>query len=162
MNQYELISADEAARRLGVKRATLYAYVSRGRLRSVAVPGSRERHYREADIAALLRRGSAEPADGPAMPLIQSAISLIEDGRLYYRGEDAVRLSDHASLEDIARLLWGGFPDLTRPDPAPDDRSREAVALAGRRILAAVIDCVTGRPAGTLPVHRQLARHWRL
>src|SRR5207253_744689 len=90
------------------------------------------------------------------------AISLIEDGRLYYRGEDAVRLSDHASLEDIARLLWGSFPDLARPDPAPDDRSREAVALVGRRILAAVIGCVTGRAAGTLPVHRQLARHWRL
>src|SRR5437870_487285 len=109
MNQYSeiLLSASDAARRLGVKRATLYAYVSRGRLQSVAVPGSRERHYRAADIAAFLRRTGSEPADVPTMPVVECGLSLIADGRLYYRGEDAVRLSDRATLEDIARLLWG-------------------------------------------------------
>ena len=40
-----LISAREAARRLGVKPATLYAYVSRGLLRSAPGPDSRQRCY---------------------------------------------------------------------------------------------------------------------
>ena len=40
----ELLSARDAAERLGVKRDTLYAYVSRGLLHSVSVQGSRERH----------------------------------------------------------------------------------------------------------------------
>ena len=40
----ELLSSREAARRLGVSAATLYAYVSRGLLRSEAVNGRRERH----------------------------------------------------------------------------------------------------------------------
>ena len=44
--QSSYLTAREAAERLGIKRDTLYAYVSRGLLRSVAVPGSRERGYR--------------------------------------------------------------------------------------------------------------------
>ena len=50
------------------------------------------------------------------MPSIDSAISLIEGGRLYYRGRDAVRLSDSATLEEIAALLWGAGLE---PDTAP-------------------------------------------
>ena len=52
-----LLTAREAADRLGIKLDTLYAYVSRGRLRSVAVPGTRQRRYRVEDIEAL--RGAA-------------------------------------------------------------------------------------------------------
>ena len=112
MNQSEFLNARDAAARLGVKLDTLYAYVSRGLLRSVAVPGSRERHYRRQDIDAFVAgRGSARTMahlnGEPAMPAIDSAISLIESGRLYYRGQDAVRLSDRATLEEVAALLWG-------------------------------------------------------
>ena len=60
--------ARQAADRLGVKLDTLYAYVSRGLLRSVTVPGSRERRYRAEDVEAFSarapasrRRRSAEP-----------------------------------------------------------------------------------------------------
>src|SRR5207249_1305368 len=49
-----LLTARQAADRLGVKLDTLYAYVSRGRLRSVTVPGTRERRYRGEDVEALL------------------------------------------------------------------------------------------------------------
>ena len=49
-NGLELLRARDAAVRLGVKLDTLYAYVSRGLLRSVAVPGSRERYYHADDI----------------------------------------------------------------------------------------------------------------
>src|SRR5438067_4768165 len=111
VNQSIFLNAREAAAQLGVKLDTLYAYVSRGLLRSIAVPGSRERRYRREDVDAFRGArggGSAvqESTAGAAMPVIDSAICLIEGGRLYYRGQDAIRLSDGAALEDIAELLW--------------------------------------------------------
>jgi citrate synthase len=111
MRETSLLTAREAADRLGIKLDTLYAYVSRGRLRSVAVPGTRERRYRAQDIEALHdSRPGARPPSTPdpyaLTPVIASSICLIENGRLYYRGRDAVRISDSATLEEIAKLLW--------------------------------------------------------
>jgi excisionase family DNA binding protein len=51
----EYMTVEEAARRLGVKRATLYAYVSRGLLRSYRQGIKRRRLYRRAEVEALLR-----------------------------------------------------------------------------------------------------------
>src|SRR5215813_469473 len=108
-NARELLSAREAAGRLGVKTDTLYAYVSRGLLCSVAVPDSRERRYRPEDVERLRAgRGSGRGTRSePLTPVIDSSICLIEDGRFYYRGQDAARLAETATLEDIAELLWG-------------------------------------------------------
>src|SRR3954469_4661107 len=106
-----LVTAREAADRLGIKLDTLYAYVSRGLLQSVTVPGSRERRYRAEDVERFRssrgERGGPAPAEA-LMPVIGSSICLIEDGRLYYRGHEAVRLAENATLEDVADLLWGG------------------------------------------------------
>jgi citrate synthase len=131
-----LLTARETADRLGVKLDTLYAYVSRGRLRSVMVPGTRERRYRSEDVEALLdaRSGARTPrsSDPEAlMPVIGSSICLIENGHFYYRGQDAVRLSDAATLEEIARLLWldeagPELGDLTAPS-----RSGNAPSISG-------------------------------
>src|SRR5271169_1886904 len=111
MKQFNLINARQAAERLGIKLDTLYAYVSRGRLRSVSVPGSRERRYRVEDVEVL--RGARDGEKGvrgndseALMPVIGSSICLIENGRLYYRGRDAIQLSDAATLEETAALLW--------------------------------------------------------
>lgn len=200
MNQSLFLSARDAAARLGVKLDTLYAYVSRGLLRSVAVTGSRERHYRREDIesfraARASGKATAEISLEAAIPVIDSAISLIEGGRLYYRGQDAVRLSDTATLEEVASLLWAtqteaapepllarqanfGGAAWRRLDPivrwqirlaiiaaaSPPiiDLARPALAGAGRRILSEMVGClVEGSPAA-MPVHRQLAEHWRL
>src|ERR1700756_3873170 len=115
-----LLTAREAADRLGVKLDTLYAYVSRGRLRSVMVPGTRERRYRSEEVDALLdtRSGVKPPhsSDPEAlMPVIGSSICLIENGRFYYRGQDAVRLADEATLEGVARMLWVQGAGAPRP-----------------------------------------------
>jgi citrate synthase len=122
-----LLTAHQAADRLGIKLDTLYAYVSRGRLRSVMVPGTRERRYRGEDVEALLdARSGARPPRSPdpeaLMPVIGSSICLIENGHFYYRGQDAVRLSEKATLEEIAGLLWldearSELPDARRPEP---------------------------------------------
>ena len=60
------LSAAEAARALGVTRATLYAYVSRGLLRSYRQGIKRQRLYRRSEIEALLRLAPSS-ADDPAV-----------------------------------------------------------------------------------------------
>ena len=110
-----LLTARETAERLGIKRDTLYAYVSRGLLRSQPIPGSRERGYRTEEVERLRAgRGlSRATRSEPFVPVIDSAICLIEGGRLYYRGHDAIRLAETTTLEDIAGLLWGQDPIST-------------------------------------------------
>src|SRR5947209_7348017 len=117
--QSTYLSARETAERLGVKRDTLYAYVSRGLLRSVAVPGSRERGYRAEEVERLRAgRGLSRASRGePLIPVIDSSICLIEAGRLYYRGHDAIRLAESATLEDIAELLWREVATSQAPTP---------------------------------------------
>jgi citrate synthase len=61
----EYLTGEEAARRLGVKRATLYAYVSRGLLKSYRQGIKRQRLYRRADVEELLRL-SPGAASAPA------------------------------------------------------------------------------------------------
>src|SRR5690349_16465803 len=101
-----LLRARDAAARLGVKLDTLYAYVSRGLLRSVAVPGSRERHYRADDVERFRITRGVERGRAALIPVIDSAICLIEGGRFYYRGRDALRLAETATLEEVADILW--------------------------------------------------------
>ena len=109
------LTAAYAADLLGVTRATLYAYASRGQLRSEAVPGRpRERRYYREDVQRLLDRKDArrDPAAAAARglhwggPVLESGITLIHDGRLYYRGRDALTLAETATLEDAALVLW--------------------------------------------------------
>jgi len=122
------ISAAEAARNLDVTRATLYAYVSRGFIRSEAGPGaSRARRYSRDDVERLRRR-AAERRDPDkvaahalqwGMPVLESSITLIADDTLYYRGHDVVSLARDASVEAVASLIWTGRLDDRRPEFAP-------------------------------------------
>lgn len=117
MDGTRYLGAQEAAKELGVSVATLYAYVSRGLVRSEATGGKRrERRYRTEDVKRLKerkeqRRNPARAA-GSALdwgaPVMESAITLIADGRMYYRGHDAVDLSGDHSLEQVADLVWTG------------------------------------------------------
>src|SRR5262245_7821984 len=108
------IAADEAARLLRVSRATLYAYVSRGYLRSQATAGpSRERLYSRDDVERLRRRTEArrDPDKAAArslqwgLPVLESSIAFIDGRGLYYRGHDAVALSRTRSIADVASLI---------------------------------------------------------
>ena len=114
----DLLSARAAAARLGVKLDTLYAYVSRGLLCSVTVPGSRERHYLADDIERFRAGRGGERGRETLIPVIDSAICLIEAGRFFYRGLDAVLLAETATLEQTAALLWreeGETPSVSTP-----------------------------------------------
>jgi citrate synthase len=111
------LSAKEASNFLSVSRTTLYAYVSRGLVRSSAAPGkSHLRRYAAEDLERLrgrreLRRDPAKTAERAlhwGMPVLESAITLIESDRLYYRGHDVCELARNRSIEEVAALLWTG------------------------------------------------------
>ena len=128
----DLIDAGEAVALLGVGRATLYAYVSRGQIRAEPDPADpRRRLYRRAEIEALRQRKArgrrpetvAEATLDWGLPVLDSGVSLIADGRLSYRGRDATVLAGTATIEATARLLWdcGGvdpFEASAPPMPA--------------------------------------------
>lgn len=57
------LDVDEVIALLGVKRATLYSYVSRGVLRSYRQAVGRRRLYRRADVAALCAIQAELPAE---------------------------------------------------------------------------------------------------
>ena len=59
----EYLEVDEVAALLGVKKATIYAYVSRGVLESFRQGVGRKRLYRRAEVEALRE---ARPSDAPA------------------------------------------------------------------------------------------------
>ncbi|HEX6463024.1 MAG TPA: citrate synthase family protein [Vicinamibacterales bacterium] len=153
------LTASVAAARLGVSRATLYAYVSRGRLRSQAMPGrSRERGYAREDIERLRRRaeGRRDPDAAAAhalqwgVPVLESAITLIDGSRFYYRGYDATLLARTRSVDEVAALIWTGRLDsrTVRTGRLPPRKTRRPyppssasfVARAQRALAAAAAE----------------------
>ena len=192
----EWIDAEQAMATLGVRAQTLYAYVSRGRVAAATHPDDPRRSlYRASDVAALAarkargRRAADVAAEAIAWgePVLPSAITTVADGRLYYRGQDAVDLARMHSLEQVARLLRGGHgAPLTGPEPKkpkkgetprarlfstlavragidPPARGRAPLALAmeAAGLLEAVADAVAGS-IGEGPIHRRLADAWKL
>ena len=114
------MTAAEAAGRLGVSRPTLYAYVSRGLLRSQATSGpSRARGYSREDVERLRERTEArrDPDKAAAralqwgVPVLESAITLIDGHTLFYRGHDALTLAQSRSVQEVASLIWTGSFD---------------------------------------------------
>ena len=102
MGEGRYLSAREAAGELGVSLATLYAYVSRGLVRSEAAEGGRRnRRYRAEDVRRLRERkerrrnpeGVVEGALHWGTPVMKSGITLVDEGGLYYRGRDVMDLA---------------------------------------------------------------------
>lgn len=129
------IAATEAARLLGVSRTTVYAYVSRGYVRSQATAGpSRERLYSRDDVERLRRRTEArrDPDKEAArslqwgLPVLESSISFIDGQRLYVRGHEAVELSRSRSIAEVASLIWSGRFENTFSWEPPRVTSRHA------------------------------------
>lgn len=216
------LSSAEAAARLGVSLPTLYSYVSRGLLHplpaaevareSAALGASSAKHldlptgatrakyYRRSEVERLGRRNAAahEPRRAAkatldfGLPVLESGLCLIEDGRFFYRGTDVLELAEHATLEDTAALLWNcdrqalaqqampAWPDLpadSRPMPqrmcarfgSIVTQGGWSASLPGDRaahlpLVQAMLVAATGRaPAPpTAPLHEQLAAAWGL
>src|SRR5260370_27039537 len=78
------------------------------------------------------------------MEVIGLSMCLNENGRLFYRGKGAVRLSEEATLEDIATLLWRAEEDADldtdRPDAFPVNISASGLIERCQISLSAVAD----------------------
>ncbi len=200
MDALRWIGRGEALARLGVKTQTLYAYVSRGRIAARPDPSDPRRSlYAVQDIArlsgqtvdedephAVHHRASRAATRGEAE--VCSALTVIADGRLFYRGLDAVQLAETATLEDVARRLWdaravnpfaeirprvgavpGGsirarlFAALARraeEDADPKTRTVETLRLECARVLDEAVDAAAGS-GPRLFLHQRLARSWK-
>jgi citrate synthase len=139
----DFLTAAEAARRLGVKPATLYAYVSRGVLNRVKAPDGRASLFGAEEVERLARRGRPRRPVGIADITVESAITEITGDSLRFRGLDATSLAVSRTFEEVAGLLWTG--DL-RPAREPW-RARPAALAVARAAQDAL-------PVGTLPLER--------
>jgi citrate synthase len=195
----DLASADEASSRLGISRASLYAYVSRGLIRSFCSPHDpRQRLYAVKDVETLVERKARyrRPAVAAAtaldwgLPVLETSITQIKDGRLFYRGQDAVALARTASLEDTARLLIGGLDKealirpsrIPRPLPGPafgphafglhafvaqavrllsEPAPKETRATEVAAILRLMAAAASDADPGIEPLHTHLVSAWR-
>jgi citrate synthase len=136
------VDTDEAIALLGVSRATLYAYVSRGRIRSEAVRGGNGRGGHARRAAALFAAGAsrasaaAEQALHWGLPILESRLTLIADERVYYRGRDASELARTCSLAEVAALLWTGAAEA-RDAPAANKAAARLARPAAMFVAAA-------------------------
>ena len=103
------LSAAEAAQRLGVKPATLYAYVSRGVLSRRRSPTGRSL-FDPVEVDGLAGRGRARTAPAGPELVIRSRITALGVDRPFYRGRDALELAGRAPFEAVAEWLWTGRP----------------------------------------------------
>lgn len=99
------LTADEAASALRVKKETIYAYVSRGRLTNRRSDDGRGSVFDAAEIERLAG-GSRQTGRSVAVD-VESELTLIRESGHYYRGQSARELAESRSWEDVAQLLWG-------------------------------------------------------
>jgi citrate synthase len=162
-----MLQSDEAARRLGVKLATLYAYVSRGLLVSHRSPDGRRSLFSVDDIERLARRTREGQRTEGRLATVTTSLTQLRDDGPTYRGRSAVELARTASFESVADLFWaaepgpwepvplGPVPPLSEPDrlawavlvaaaadPTRSDIRRDAVVGAGRRIVSTMVSAL--------------------
>ncbi|GAA0497759.1 citrate synthase [Paractinoplanes deccanensis] len=110
----DVLTTEQVAERLGVKPATVYAYVSRGLLRSVRNGDGKASLFARSEVEAFEAGRKVR-----ATPAIKTGITLISDGVLYYRGHDASELATTVTFESVVNLLWTGDLAFAALEPSP-------------------------------------------
>jgi citrate synthase len=143
-------TANEAAEFLNVSKATLYAYVSRGLARSEYGTNQRSRIYHRLDLERLKQRKRIRQQPSAEMssalhwgsPLLESSLTLISDGQVFYRGQEATALALSKTFLEVATWFWtgkwevpAGFPAM----PAADRRNQEPILRFHQGLLRAAM-----------------------
>ena len=110
------MTSREAARRLGIKVETLYAYVSRGILESQVSGDGRTSMFDPRAIEALARRGRPRQSSRSTSlsMLIETNLTTLAPSGVRYRGVPASELAMTRRFEDVADFLWLGELRSTR------------------------------------------------
>ncbi|HEY5024607.1 MAG TPA: citrate synthase [Acidimicrobiales bacterium] len=173
-----MLESAEAARRLGVKLPTLYAYVSRGLLVSHPAPQGRRSLFASEDVEALAKRSRGGKTTETRLATVTTSTTQLRDDGPVYRGTPAIALATTVPYEQAADLLWRGEATDVAWEPfalqppvglGASDRLRWAVVMAGagdplrsdlrptsvvgvaRRLVATMIDVLPGPPLSTAP-----------
>ncbi len=177
-----MLESEQAARRLGVKLSTLYAYVSRGLIQSHPSGDGRRRLFLAEDVEALARRTREAKSAQPKVATVLTSITEIRKDGPVYRGQRAIDLATSATYEQVAELLWGTARQAgvgAWPNPIVDlpstlgvsDRLDQVVVTTGAndqrrgdlrpevvvdsaRMLIATMAASLGRGDRTMPVLR--------
>lgn len=114
----DYLSREEVTHALNIRAQTLYAYVSRGWIRSTSRPGTKLKLYSREDVERILERIRARRGHGAVAaaamrwgdPIIRSAITEITADGPKYRGRSALELARGGHpFESVAELLWSGI-----------------------------------------------------
>lgn len=161
-------SSEEAATLLGIKRSTLYVYVSRGLIASHRDDRGRSVFDAEEIDGLVRRRQSSTSAEAPFGKVATNLTELTDRGPKY-AGQYAVDLVDR-DFEEVAQLLWGravaswepivglpAFPSLSEMDQLrttviyagsadilPSDLRPCPVRRAGARLAATIAQASQG------------------
>ncbi|MER5869454.1 citrate synthase [Streptomyces sp. NPDC002044] len=161
MDEEGRLTTRQAAELLGVKPATVYAYVSRGQLTSRRDPVGRGSTFDAREVEALAVRSRREAAVPAGELSVRTSLTLIEDDRYYYRGVDAVELASAHPCEEVAEWLWtGALPRGARFTAPPETlaAARRAVdALPGHSGPADRLRVATAAAAVTDPLRFDLS-----
>lgn len=157
----DLVDARTAMATLGVKAQTLYAYVSRGLIRSINPEKRKASLYYREDVEALQMRGRTRRATDNAAQralrmgggaVMQTAITEMTSLGPRYRGQLAADLAiGGRTFEQCAELLWSGLlPPASASWEAPGKREAfpqfvrvlrmTAPANSSRRLLALAVE----------------------
>jgi len=142
------MSARDAATELAVSPATLYAYVSRGLIRSEPGETPRSRRYRAEDVRSLKNRRApmveSQGLRSADLPVMDSAVSTITEEGPIYRGVRAVTLAETATFEQCATLLW-------------DSKSSDPFAKSNLPVISPAMRGILDATRGAPPIDRAIA-----
>jgi len=114
-------SAAEAMQILHVRQQTLYAYVSRGWIRSIPQKGQKDKLYLRDDLTRVGMRSLARSGHGAVAasamnwgePIFPTSITEITDEGPRYRGKLAADMvTSGMSFESVAELIWSGVSNV--------------------------------------------------
>ncbi|HET6338181.1 MAG TPA: citrate synthase, partial [Polyangiales bacterium] len=109
----QYLSAADAARRLGVKLDTIYAYVSRGLLSRHGT--EKQSRFEVAQVERLALRGRRGVAPKAPTLIITTELTEVTPDAVRYRGRSALELARTEPFERIAEWLWSVPLEAAQP-----------------------------------------------